>query len=101
MDLSENHIDLGFDNNLSSARLKFDKFKLVQKTFSNSKKNLQTTDGLYESIFRFQILPESQQEAKQEDLNQSKVSTTELVQLMCSMCKANLLKAVDSLSDKK
>lgn len=99
--MSESHIDLGFDNNLSSARLKFDKFTLVQKTFSNSKKNLQTADGFHESIFRFQILPESQQEAKQQDLDQSKVRTTELVQLTCSMCKASLLKAVDSLPDKK
>lgn len=102
VDLSERHIDLSFDNGPSSnACLKFDKFKLIQKSFSSSKKNMPTADGFYESIFRFQIQPELEQTPTPVDSKQSKLRTTELVQLTCSMCKANLLKSVDSLPDKK
>lgn len=81
---------------LNNVKLKFNEFKLIEKTLKNSKQNFNTNEGYFENIFRFQIADESHHETNN---TKSKPANTELSQLMCSMCKTNLLKPLDDLED--
>jgi hypothetical protein len=104
VNLGEKCIDLDFNGGLSTASLNFSKFKLLENTLSHTNKKFQAAEDYNENIFRFRIQPECQ-ETSSESVQQSsslfETSKTELVQLMCSMCKANLLKPVDSLPEKR